>query len=60
MTDKEKLKKLFDEFGIGYEELDDGDIHCPEGNKKIGGYNFFFTDFIFDTTETFKEMGAYE
>lgn len=60
MTDREKLKKLFDEFGIGYKEDEDGEIVCEEGGQRIGGYNFFYTVFSFDATGGFVEMGAYE
>ncbi len=60
MSDKDKLKKMFDLFGIGYKELGDGDIRCEYGDNKITGYICFYTIFSFDDNGTFIEMGAYE
>ena len=63
-TDKEKLKKLFDEFGIGYtvdnDNFTENSIVCEEGNSKINGYSRFFTIFEFDENNKFVEMGAWE
>ena len=73
MTDLEKVKTLFEELGIGFildnvtslhpeSTLDDDIIiiSCPEGNKKISGYNQFCTDFTFNKDGSFIEMGAWE
>lgn len=67
MTDIEKLKVLFDEFGIGYStgkcpsnSLWHTALSCEEGHNKIDGYNGFFTDFAFDKNGKFIEMGAWE
>ena len=60
MTDKEKLVKLFEEFGIGFTETDDGGIHCTQGDAKISGYCGFSTEFTFTKDGSFVEMGAYE
>jgi len=59
MTDKEKLKKLFTEFEIGFTE-EDGSIVCETGGKNIGGYNGFITIFEFDEKDKFVEIGAWE
>jgi len=60
MTDRGKLKKLFDEFGIGYKEIEGNRIICKEGEQKIGGDSWFYIVFSFDAVGAFKEMGAYE
>lgn len=59
MTDREKLKKLFTELGIGFTE-DENRIACEQGNGKIKGYSGFFTDFSFDGDGKFIEMGVWE
>jgi len=59
MTDKEKLRNLFTEFGIGFEEWE-GNIACCQGQKKIVGYSGFETIFEFDSDESFLKMGAWE
>ena len=63
MTDIEKLKKLFDEFGVSYKH-DDTEacliITCECGDNKIAGYIGFHTNFCFDLEGKFIEMGAYE
>ncbi len=66
MTDIEKLRNLFKEFGIGFTEEGkdkDGDdvIECYHGDAKIQGYNCFYTQFIFDSDDgSFKYMGAWD
>lgn len=64
MTDKEKLIKLFDEFGIGYDVVEDNDgtqkVLLEKGNKKVIGYNGFFTEFYFDGEGKFIEVGIWE
>lgn len=64
MTDKEKLIKLFDEFGIGYDvgEYNDGTqrVLLEKGNKKVIGYSGFFTEFYFDGEGKFIEVGIWE
>lgn len=58
-TDKEKLKKLLKDFGVGFKE-DSSDIYCEAGDAKINGYAGFSTWFEFDKEGRFVEMGAYE
>ncbi|HEX20688.1 MAG TPA: hypothetical protein ENG78_07715 [Acidiferrobacteraceae bacterium] len=73
MTDRDKLKKLLTEFGVGFEErsndntpydpyrnVGDSLIICKEGENKIGGYFTFFTEFVFHEDGSFKQMGAWE
>ena len=60
MNDRDRLKKLFDDFGIGYKETENGLIQCYQGDNKIAGYSWFFTVFSFDGDGKFTEMGAYE
>ena len=63
VTDYEKLKALFDEFGIGYDEMSTGKLgylRCKEGGEKIEGYVEFYTDFDFDKDGNFLTMGAWE
>lgn len=59
MNDKEKLKALLTEFGVGFTE-DDASITCEEGDAKVGGYIGFGTTFEFDTEGKFIRMGAWE
>ena len=68
VTDYKKLKRLFNEFGIIYEEYigKDGykNIIC-ENNKldrsnKIDGYFYFKTCFNFDKDGKFVVMEIYE
>jgi hypothetical protein len=63
MTEYEKLKKLLDEFGVGYEELEYDNkktIQTNQGQNKVTGYNGFYTEFIFTEEGKFIEMGAWE
>jgi hypothetical protein len=58
-TDKEKLIKLFTEFGIGF--TDNENCICTEtGDSKNKGYYDFFTQFNFDNNGKFEDMGAFE
>jgi hypothetical protein len=59
MTDKDKLKTLFDEMGIQYQSGTDY-ITLSEGDKKVSGYFGFYTRFDFDDKGKFEEVGAYE
>ena len=74
MTDYDKLKQLFDEFGVEYDVIKDAKrltadetayepcktIRTNEGGKKVTGYFDFFTLFDFDLDGKFIEMGAWE
>lgn len=73
MTDLNRLKELFDEWGVVYalyswcvknEKGFDEKMIClrvDEGScEKIKGYYGFYTEFKFDNDGKFTEMGAYE
>jgi len=60
MTDYQKLKKIFNEFGIEFVDIDNGDnkriIYLRvDNNKKIYGDLYCYTDFEF-INEQFKEL----
>ena len=59
MTDRDKLKKLFNEFGVGFQEKE-GDVYCEWGKEKIEGQISSYTFFTFDNDGSFVEMGAAE
>lgn len=59
MTDRDKLKNLLEEFGVGFTESGDS-ILCEEGDTKVVGYSGFGTEFSFDSEGKFLQMGAYE
>ncbi len=59
MTDRDKLKQLLNHFNIEY-SIEESDIICHSGYKKIKGYFGFFTCFTFDDKGLFLDMGAYE
>ena len=77
-TQYEKLKELFTEFGLGFEELsgnavsgaisslDDTTIGnkavlCEKGkHTKVGGYNGFSSEFVFDKDGKFIELNCWE
>lgn len=59
MTDKDKLIILLKAFKIGFK--DNGKIiRCEEGMDKVEGYSMFWTDFEFDESGKFIQMGAWE
>lgn len=58
-TDREKLKNLLTEFGVGFEE-DDNCVTCETGHAKVGGYIGFFTVFEFDHDGNFVSIGVGE
>jgi hypothetical protein len=66
MTDKEKLVKLLDEFGVPHHEEWDGHVTVGsspgivELSDKVDGYGSFFTDFVFGDSGEFLKMGAWE
>ena len=75
MTDREKLKALFDGFGIGYaeEQLEEKvvgakdaiSLSCdnsvyPTGMKKVSGYDGFYADFFFNSNGKFIEVKIWE
>ena len=55
MTDKDKLKQLLTDFGIGFEEKPNV-IIIKEGMNKVSGYYGFLATFDFD--ETGKSLGV--
>ena len=63
MKDIEKLKMLFDEFGIEYDEVDQDrgrtSIKLNEGNEKVGGYCGFVAQFDFNDG-AFEKVDIYE
>jgi len=69
MTDKEKLVKLFDEFGIFYKFDETGlvlnikegrDQDKPINERKVIGYSYFYTDFSFTKDGEFINVGIWE
>lgn len=69
MTDLDKWKSMFDEYGIGYEiseftnrETGETRIYltCKEGMTKVKGYFNFVFDFEFTTNGAFIEVGIWE
>lgn len=58
-SDRDKFKRLLQEFGVEFTEKDCS-IICEEGSKKVAGYSGFVTEFTFDADGKFVEMGAYE
>jgi len=60
MSDIEKLKLIFDEFGIEYNINDNNNeeiiIHIKEGNNKVSGYSSFFSDYCFEKKGKFKNI----
>ena len=63
MSDKEKLEKLLNEFGIGFIEEKENKktyIVCEEGFNKVFGYTGFAARFIFDKNGKFYRMVIYE
>ena len=59
MTDIEKLRALFDEWGVGYTEQDDI-VELMAGNEKIDGYTLFRANFVFTPAGRFVEVGIWE
>jgi len=73
MSDLEKLKALFTELGIGWQEFGEGynsesemktkfeiAVRCRSGNMLIAGYADFYTDFYFTAQGKFTCMGVWE
>ena len=60
-SDKDKLKALLTEFGVGWREKPEG-IKCGgyQSYNKIGGYSSFYTLFEFDEDGKFIQIGAWE
>jgi hypothetical protein len=72
MTDKEKLKALLTEFGIGFTEpvaeecqnnimgivIEKGNVE--EGHEKVTGYYGFSAEFEFDAEGKFIQVGVWE
>lgn len=70
MSDYDKLKALFTEFGIGFNEgKDDEYLGCDDtdnkiviaaGDSKVDGYCMFFTEFVFEKDGSFSNVGLWE
>ena len=64
MKDIDKLKKLLDEFGVEHSESEakNGDrcITVMEGDEKVTGYSYFFTEFNFDDSGKFENIALWE
>lgn len=61
MTDKDKLKTLFDEWEVPYTEEDDIlTIKAGWENERVTGYADFITCFTFDENGGFKQIGIWE
>lgn len=75
MTDLDRLKALFDEWGVEYTEPDYtgrflgepvyGDkkaveVRATDDNAKVGGYGGFFASFYFNQDGAFHAMGIWE
>ena len=65
MTDLEKIVAVFSEIGLSttvkkHYEGGESWITLFEGDKKVGGYNSFYTRFEFNKDGKFIECGAYE
>jgi len=63
VSDFEKMKALFTEFGIEFEVVEKEEfdnIFLDAGKKKVEGYNGFFTYFKFNKDGTFRSAGLYE
>lgn len=62
MTDLDKLTSLLDEFGVEYHLTDIGDwknVSMRYGDRKVGGYVGFGTEFNFTSDGSFHGIGAY-
>ena len=60
MTDKEKLIKLLDDFGINYTSHNDREVSCETDDEKIHGYTGSNATFNFDDDGTFRDMEIWE
>lgn len=63
MQDLIQLKTLLDSFGIGYKVKHYNAnivIRIREGYDKVGGYYRFYTDFVFDSSGKFINVGILE
>lgn len=66
MTDYEKLRALFTEFGIGYDQgfsKDSREMFITLEAKcgaKVDGYSGFVADFVFDECGGFDRVGVWE
>lgn len=63
ISDYEKLINLLNELGIGFRVEStkfETIVFCETGNKKVGGYDGFYTVFEFNSDDKFIKMGAYE
>lgn len=63
-TDYDKLKRLLDEFRVGYIEILTASgaktIRLKQGTRKVEGHVEFYTDFEFDGAGRFYIVGAWE
>lgn len=64
-TDYEKLKMLFNEFGINYDSYIENNKHiislqAPDKKGKINGYIGFTAIFNFNQHDKFLDVGIWE
>jgi hypothetical protein len=59
MTDIDKIRQLFDGFGIGYTDKNDC-ITIQRGNEKVDGYVSSYAEFKFDADGKFIKAGIWE
>lgn len=68
MTDYEKLKQLFTEFGIAFrEDWDESGSDNPntislvaDDSDKVCGYSYFYSTYEFDENGKFVQVGIWE
>lgn len=66
MTDKDRLKSMLEDFGIGFKD-DDSQVYypnsiiiCKEGFDKVHAHSDFYAYFEFKPDGKFMHMGIYE
>ncbi|QST02158.1 hypothetical protein IMZ31_22155 (plasmid) [Pontibacillus sp. ALD_SL1] len=62
-TDLDKVRELFDELGIGYDNNEDKNgslIELVVGQEKVDGYNYFMSNYLFDKNGKFIKIAIGE